>query len=615
MKFSDFDKYYGDASQTFDILYGESCQGGAHVSVKGKQKQTGKYREYLGFSDDAKACREQMANGYYQFEECQNAIDLAYYYDFYDYSIEYKDVGAVAKNYSAKAFDYFQYAFYPYFESNFFYQGKHNQIKAEFEFAPYGDYYNASWYGPNYAFQVKNYPIENDYSTYFPYFFKYTFFPRYQPYFLHRLPSHKQRDRPYSELSDYEQFAVFGRKPQYPSCSFSKDYFYTFDDKKYFYDMGECWHTILYTVKPDYDFYAQQSHFYNSDYDYKYKNGFEEYEQFAALARRDSNNQLYFKFLFGDNTIDIFPKNGDVPMVMFNGRPYDISQYNIAHFEYKESYPSFPYFYAFAYPNKDLEVSFFGGKLKFATDGYRARFFSDYSFYNNFVGLCGTNSGEYFDEFVTPDHCYMRKPEFFAASYAITGQNCTGPAKAFNYAYQQKAKEECVKREVYYGDIIYEHENFHPRYRYYNHNVEDSSSSSSSSDSSSSSSSSSSSESNSDSSSDSSDSSSSEEHREFHPHQQNHTLKDCPVQHQHQFIQQGDKICFTLRPLPACHSKCAATDKISRYFDVHCFEKSSPQAEKLRSEISRGNNPDLRNYSSHKTLKFNYPKSCVHKAY
>ncbi|XP_065076691.1 vitellogenin-A1-like [Ochlerotatus camptorhynchus] len=612
LKFSDFDQYYGDANQYFDFLYGESCQGGAHISVKGKQKQTGKYREYLRFSDVAKTCKEQMADGYYQFEECQQAIDQAYYYDFYDYAFEYKDVGPVAKNISTKFYDYFQYAFYPYFESNFFYHGKHNQIKAEFEFAPYGDYYNASFYGPSYAFQVQNYPIENDYSTYFPYFFKYTFFPKYYPYFLHRLPSHKEQDRQYNELSNYEQFAVFDRKPQYPSCSFSTDYFYTFDDKKYFYDMGDCWHVVLHTVKPDYDFYAQDSHFYNSDFEYKYKNGFEEYEQFSALARRGSDKQLYFKFLFGDNYIDVFPNNGGVPFVYFNGRPYDVSQHNIAHFEAKEGYASFPFFYAFAYPNKDVEFSFFGGKLKFATDGYRARFFSDYSYYNNFVGLCGTNNGEYSDDFVTPDQCYMRKPEFFAASYALTGQNCTGPAKAFNFAYQQKAKEECIKKEVYYGNIIYEQEFYRQRYRYYNHNVDELSSSSSSSSSSDSSSSSSESNSNDNS---SSSSSSSEEHKEYNANQQQHTLKDCPVQHQHQFFQQGDQICFTLRPLPACHSKCAPTDKISKYFDVQCFEKNSSQAQQYKSEISRGYNPDFKSFSSTKTFKFNYPKSCVYKAY
>lgn len=432
---------------------------------------------------------------------------------------------------------------------------------------------------------------------------------------MHRLPAHKPRNRPYYELSNYEQFAVFDRKPQYPSCSFSNDYFYTFDNKKYFYDMGECWHAVMYTVKPDYDFYAQQSHFYNSDFEYKYKNGFEEYEQFAALARRGSDNQLYFKFLFGDNYIEVFPNNGGIPFVKYNGRPYDISKSNIAHFEYKEGYPSFPFFYAFAYPNKDLEVSFFGGKLKFATDGYRARFFSDYSFYNNFVGLCGTNNGEYFDEFVTPDQCYMRKPEFFAASYAITGQNCTGPAKAFNYAYQQKAKQECVKREVYYGDIIYNQEYYHPRYRYYNHNVEESSSSSSSSSSDSSSSSSSSESSSRSRSGSSSSSSSSEEQKEFHPHKQEHSMKECPVQHQHQFFEQGDRTCFSLRPLPVCHSKCVATEKISKYFDVHCFEKDSTQAKKYKSDIGRGYTPDFKSFAPHKTYKFNYPKSCVYKAY
>uniref|UniRef100_A0A182PUV6 Vitellogenin domain-containing protein n=1 Tax=Anopheles epiroticus TaxID=199890 RepID=A0A182PUV6_9DIPT len=129
---------------------------------------------------------------------------------------------------------------------------------------------------------------------------------------------------------------------------------------------------------------------------------------------------------------------------------------------------------------------------------------------------------------------------------------------------------------------------------------------------------SSSSESSSSSSSDESDdsnSSSSEEHKPKREHffeKQQYTEKECPVKYQAQYVEQGDKICFTSRPLPTCASQCKAFEKAPKYVDVHCRDITDSVAQLYKQQIRKGVNPDMSNKSVTKTVKFFLPKKCVH---
>uniref|UniRef100_A0A182NLF7 Vitellogenin domain-containing protein n=1 Tax=Anopheles dirus TaxID=7168 RepID=A0A182NLF7_9DIPT len=183
--------------------------------------------------------------------------------------------------------------------------------------------------------------------------------------------------------------------------------------------------------------------------------------------------------------------------------------------------------------------------------------------------------------------------------------NCSGPAQAYFAEYHQKAQEHCVKPQYYFGNVISEQEAGRQRYNYYYKDFDLSASSSSESSSSSSSESDES---------DDSNSSSSEENKDNREHffeKQQYTEKECAMQHRVQYIEQGDKICFTNRALPTCSSQCKATEKIQKYVDVHCRDATDSAAQLFKQQIRKGVNPDMSNKSVTKTVKYFFPKKCV----
>lgn len=156
-----------DSSLRWELSYGEKCQGGAQVSMKGKLKQSDEYRHQLRISDVGQRCKQQMDQGRYQLPECQNATRQAGYLDQYKFEVDFKDVGSWAKNWTFKAVDWVQQMTYPWFEPNYLYKGKNNKVEFEFEMSPYGDYFNASAWAPEYAFEIENYPVDSFWARYF----------------------------------------------------------------------------------------------------------------------------------------------------------------------------------------------------------------------------------------------------------------------------------------------------------------------------------------------------------------------------------------------------------------------------------------------------------------
>ncbi|XP_058055859.1 vitellogenin-A1-like [Anopheles bellator] len=93
---------------------------------------------------------------------------------------------------------------------------------------------------------------------------------------------------------------------------------------------------------------------------------------------------------------------------------------------------------------------------------------------------------------------------------------------------------------------------------------------------------------------------------------QEYTEKECGVQHRVQFFEEGDKICFSSRPLPTCSSKCKASDKFPKYVDVHCRDASDSAAQYFKQQIQKGVNPDMSSKSVTKTVKYFFPRKCFY---
>ncbi|KAL9698264.1 hypothetical protein quinque_001705 [Culex quinquefasciatus] len=386
-----------------------------------------------------------------------------------------------------------------------------------------------------------------------------------------------------------------------PSCVVAPKYVDTFDGRTYDYETGTCWHVAMHTVKPELEVSPEHSHFYASDVEQRWSNGFDEHEQITVLTRTVENNQQHLKVVLGqqeqwDYNIDIVPNGAQLPIVYVNDEPLQVhDKYTIPMYTADEGEQPLVRVHALA--GKELVVDIRDGQIVIVCDGYRAQILTGQTFYDNTVGLCGTNNKQEEDDFITPQQCVMRKPEYFAASWA-------------------KQKEACLKVEYMYGNVVSDVEAGRKRYRYYNHNVD--SSSSSESDSSSSSSSSESSESNnksdssSSSSSSGSSSSSSSESKEHDPSQQKYSKKECDMVHQVQYVEKDNELCFSKRPLPVCNSRCKAVEKEAKYVDVHCRSVQDSAAQMLKQQIRKGVNPDMSAKSVSKTMKFAVPKQCVH---
>ncbi|XP_052870528.1 vitellogenin-A1-like, partial [Anopheles cruzii] len=100
--------------------------------------------------------------------------------------------------------------------------------------------------------------------------------------------------------------------------------------------------------------------------------------------------------------------------------------------------------------------------------------------------------------------------------------------------------------------------------------------------------------------------------REYFAGKQEFTEKECAVKYQAQYVEKDGKICFTSRPLPTCSDKCKAFEKEPKYVDVHCRDATDSVAQLFKQQIRKGVNPDMSNKSVTKTIKFYFPKKCVH---
>ncbi|KAL1404360.1 hypothetical protein pipiens_018928 [Culex pipiens pipiens] len=515
-----------------------------------------------------------MAEGYFALPECQNATRLASALDHYTFDIEFKEIPSSVRNMTNKALNWVQSAVITRWEEDCVsHKGKEGKAQLKIELSPRVSHINVTLATPNRKIEIENLPVENEWMK--------------SLVLVHPDLAWNERLASYAYNGEMNHWNLLARCHAHSS--------------------SQSWRSAL-----------EHSHFYASDVEQRWSNGFDEHEQITVLTRTVENNQQHLKVVLGqqeqwDYNIDIVPNGAQLPIVYVNDEPLQVhDKYTIPMYTADEGEQPLVRVHALA--GKELVVDIRDGQIVIVCDGYRAQILTGQTFYDNTVGLCGTNNKQEEDDFITPQQCVMRKPEYFAASWAVTGQNCTGPAKAFAIASQQKQKEACLKVEYMYGNVVSDVEAGRKRYRYYNHNVD--SSSSSESDSSSSSSSSESSESNnksdSSSSSSSSGSSSSSESKEHNPAKQKYSGKECDIVHQVQYVERGSEICFSKRPLPSCNSRCKAIEVANKYFDYHCRPLEDSIAQMWKEQIRKGVNPDMSAKSVSKTIKMAAPKKCVY---
>ncbi|XP_011690861.1 PREDICTED: vitellogenin-1-like, partial [Wasmannia auropunctata] len=79
----------------------------------------------------------------------------------------------------------------------------------------------------------------------------------------------------------------------------------------------------------------------------------------------------------------------------------------------------------------------------------------DYKYLDAVRGLCGNYDQQSNNDFVIPKNCILSNPEEFTATYALTEEDCQGPAL------QNKRKAEqstCISKLYHPSDVISERE-------------------------------------------------------------------------------------------------------------------------------------------------------------
>lgn len=84
------------------------------------------------------------------------------------------------------------------------------------------------------------------------------------------------------------------------------------------------------------------------------------------------------------------------------------------------------------------------------------------------------------------------------------------------------------------------------------------------------------------------------------------------TKHQTQYIEdrENGRLCFSKRPLPVCAQGSKANGKYVQNVEVHCRDINDPAAKQYRSQIQKGRNLDMSAHPTNSQVKFYVPKRC-----
>ena len=94
----------GNGQWNLEAEFGDKCQGGQHVTLKGKMEQSNDRRNYLAEQPLAKVCKHQMEQGNYQLPACQNVTNRASVYDRYSINADFENLSTQTKINAQRAY-------------------------------------------------------------------------------------------------------------------------------------------------------------------------------------------------------------------------------------------------------------------------------------------------------------------------------------------------------------------------------------------------------------------------------------------------------------------------------------------------------------------------------
>lgn len=79
---------------------------------------------------------------------------------------------------------------------------------------------------------------------------------------------------------------------------------------------------------------------------------------------------------------------------------------------------------------------------------------------------------------------------------------------------------------------------------------------------------------------------------------------------QTRYVEKGDEICFTVRPMAACGGTCQSTSPAERKVPVHCVKKSSV-TQVWKKQIDNGGSPDFSHKPETRKESMEVPQLCA----
>nr|CAD7195680.1 unnamed protein product [Timema douglasi] len=334
----------------------------------------------------------------------------------------------------------------------------------------------------------------------------------------------------------------------YPYCVVGRSAANTFDNKTYPIQLGKCWHVMM-KYAPKYT--PEES-----------SENIAPGVDVVVMTRDDSSSsQKDLKIVTGDDVVDLTPSGGSTKMgleVKVNERPLEISSSNITEI-YNPNGDIWLQIFELASGSISLTYPLHGIYLIY--DGKTITLKANHTYRGEVQGLCGTFTGEPVSDFKTPNNCIMKQPELFVASYALTHESCQGPAPE----YKKRAQEaNCTTDDVKpWGSQYSGHSQV-------------------------------------------SISSESSESSENSVEDQS---KSCSVL-ANKVFDEGNMICISVRPQPACASDCSPSKMQEKNVPVHCLSPGSA-ANHMIKQIKKGARLNLARKGIAKSLRSSLPVQCV----
>lgn len=303
----------------------------------------------------------------------------------------------------------------------------------------------------------------------------------------------------------------------------------------------------------------------------------------AIVMRRNANDEVILNLRPGNQ------QSNNAPRLFVNGKEQQLSESKVQNI-YSNGNPQ--EWLARVYMvkqntldqwNVDVKVETAIGDYQVMYNGKEAQIYRD-SFFRGNHGICGSYTGQRYNELKSPQNKLVHNKSDFIASWALIFDEQAH--KALNRVQQNTRHTEYPSEKIMYSNPIPS-----PKRAQKPLNLEQNQY-------------------------DGEDQQSNAQHRQQNKHRQQPRNQDMSSQsatkHQTQYVedQQKGRICFSKRPLPVCAPSTKANGKYIQKVEVTCRNINDPAAQQYKSQIQRGRNLDM---SAHKTddeIKFNVPKRC-----